>query len=181
MLLNKNSTQYIEVTKAHFICPVLKTELQIRRSIIGERPPNWSDRKLLMCHSVIRMVNKPFWKPLLAGEYLFLHEKMLCENHSATQNVLCELAHHYTVCKQHSQKIEFKTDLKERDLPSHLHINWPKVTQRNRLVCPWDLPKPDCCWLFHSFVGEMESGTQWSFQTDSGPVNADDRYQCFLT
>ena len=40
----------------------LKTEWQIRHSIIGDRPPNWSARKLLMCRSVIRMVNQPFLK-----------------------------------------------------------------------------------------------------------------------
>merc|ERR1712061_535236 len=34
-----------------------------RRSIIGERQPNWSSRKLLMCCSVIRMVNQSFLKP----------------------------------------------------------------------------------------------------------------------
>ena len=49
--------------KALFICPVLKTEWQIRRSIIDEHPPNWSARKLLMCRSVIIMVNPPFLKP----------------------------------------------------------------------------------------------------------------------
>ena len=31
--------------------------------IIGERSPNWSARKLLMCCSVLRMVNQPFLKP----------------------------------------------------------------------------------------------------------------------
>ena len=51
---------YIIFYKPLFICPVLKTEWQIRRSIIGERQPNWSARKLLMCRSVIRMVNQPF-------------------------------------------------------------------------------------------------------------------------
>ena len=45
--------------KVDFICPVLKTEWQIHRFIIGECPPNWSVRKLLMCCSVIRMVNQP--------------------------------------------------------------------------------------------------------------------------
>ena len=45
-----------------FICPVLKTEWQIRHSIIGERQPNWSTRKLFMCRSVIGMVNQPFLK-----------------------------------------------------------------------------------------------------------------------
>ena len=49
-------------TKALFICPVLKTEWQIHHSIIGERLPNWSARKLLMCRSVIRMVNQPVLK-----------------------------------------------------------------------------------------------------------------------
>ena len=49
--------------KAHFICLVLKTEWQIHRSIIGDRPPNWSARKLLMFCSVIRVVNQPFLKP----------------------------------------------------------------------------------------------------------------------
>ena len=49
--------------KAHFICPVLKTEWQIRRSIIGERLLNWSSRKLLMCRSVIEMANQPIFKP----------------------------------------------------------------------------------------------------------------------
>ena len=41
----------------------MKTEWQIRRSIIGERLPNWSARKLHMCRSFIRMVNQPFLKP----------------------------------------------------------------------------------------------------------------------
>ena len=30
-------------------------------NIIGERPPNWSAKKLLMCRSVIRMVNQRFY------------------------------------------------------------------------------------------------------------------------
>ena len=45
-----NATRRVDrLTKAFFICPVLKTEWQIHRSIIDERPPNWSGRKLLMC------------------------------------------------------------------------------------------------------------------------------------
>ena len=40
-------TKFIK-TKAHFIFPVFKTEWQIRHSIIGERPPNWCARKLLI-------------------------------------------------------------------------------------------------------------------------------------
>ena len=34
-----------------------------RLSVSSEHPPNWSARKLLMCRSVIRIVNQPFLKP----------------------------------------------------------------------------------------------------------------------